>query len=128
MTALPFCDTVALHALVTFWSPGNVKPRLQPLMVDLPVLATVTLATKPPAHSLCLLYVTWQPLVPPPPVVGGATVVGLAGGVRLVGLAGGVVGVTLPRLYENEVTARPVPLTQGSKPACTLVMYQERWP
>src|SRR5690242_3777868 len=52
------------------WSPGNVKVTVQPLMVAVPVLATVTLATNPPAHSSLLAYVTWHgPGFPPVPIV-----------------------------------------------------------
>jgi hypothetical protein len=42
--------TVALHALVTFWSPANAKVRVQPAIADVPVLVMVRFATNPPAH------------------------------------------------------------------------------
>src|SRR5882757_6531010 len=66
VTAAPFWVTVAFHELVIFWSPGNAYVSGHPLIAVVPVLLMVMLATKPPAHSLDLVYVTWQ--VPPPPV------------------------------------------------------------
>jgi len=42
---------VAFQALVTFWSPGKVQVRVQPLMVVVPVLVMVRLAVNPPVHS-----------------------------------------------------------------------------
>ena len=52
---LPDCVTVAFQALVTFWSPGNFQPTVQPVQAVVPVFATVTLAVKPPPHSLALV-------------------------------------------------------------------------
>ncbi len=51
----PLWVTVAFHALVIFWSPGKVNASVHPLIVEVPVLAMVRLATKPPAHSLDLV-------------------------------------------------------------------------
>src|SRR5689334_6991123 len=59
VTADPLWVTVAFQALPTLVSPGNVKASFQPLTAAVPVLVTVTLATRPPCHS-CLLYVTRQ--------------------------------------------------------------------
>jgi len=50
VSVAPFWLTVAFQALATFWSPGKVNASVQPLIVDVPVLAMVTLAVKPPAH------------------------------------------------------------------------------
>ena len=65
MTAWPDWVTVAFHALVIFWSPGKLNVNRQPVIAAVPVLSIVTFATNPPAHSLALVYTTWQ--VPPPP-------------------------------------------------------------
>ena len=44
-------ERVVFQELVTLWPPGSVKPSAQPLIGLLPVLATVTLATKPLLHE-----------------------------------------------------------------------------
>jgi hypothetical protein len=51
VTAVPDCVTVAFHAEVIFWSPPYVQPSVQ-LETAGPLLVTVTLAVKPPVHSL----------------------------------------------------------------------------
>lgn len=58
----------SFQALVIFWSPAKVNANVQLLMADVPALPMDTLAVKPPAHSLDVVYVTWQtpPLVPVP--------------------------------------------------------------
>ena len=38
--------------MVSFWSPGKVNVSVQPLMVELLLLAMVTLAVNPPGHWL----------------------------------------------------------------------------
>jgi len=55
VTELPVWVTVAFQPLVTFWSPGNFQPTVQPVQADELVLPTVTLAVKPPPHSLALV-------------------------------------------------------------------------
>ena len=50
VTVAPFWLTLAFQALATFWSPGKANTSVQPLIVDVPVSAMVTLAVKPPGH------------------------------------------------------------------------------
>ena len=54
LTLSPLWVVVALQALVIFWSPGKVEVVVQPLMAVVPLLVMVTLAVKPPGHSLVL--------------------------------------------------------------------------
>src|SRR5215469_15122728 len=129
VTADPLWVTVAFQALVTFWSPGNVHFSDQLLSALVPVLLMVTLAVKPPVHC-CGVYVTWQ--VELPPLVGdvwigvGDALVRIGVGDELVRTGVGDPVWTLPpMLYEKLLTASPVPLTHGSNPAWTLVMYHE---
>lgn len=54
--------------LLRCWSPGKVDFSVQLLIAGLPVLPMTTWPTNPPAHWLCVVYVTEQePPVPPPP-------------------------------------------------------------
>jgi hypothetical protein len=55
VTTAPDCVTVAFQAPATFWSPGNVQLSVQLVRAVDPVSPTVTLALKPPPHSLSLL-------------------------------------------------------------------------
>ena len=53
VTVAPLCvSEPSFHEPVTFWSPGKVNFTVQPLIVLVPVLLIVTVAVKPPGHSL----------------------------------------------------------------------------
>lgn len=52
VTVWPDWVTVPFHALVIRWSPGKVNVRAQPLIVLVPALVIVTLATNPFGHWL----------------------------------------------------------------------------
>src|SRR5690242_1641897 len=84
---------VVFQELVMAWPPGSVKPRFQPLIALLPVLATVTFAVKP-LLQVSVAYVTRQAELPP-----GGGLLGLLGG--------GELGVPLLTWAEKLVTARP---------------------
>src|SRR4051812_34531624 len=79
VTAVPLCDQVADQPWVTCWVPANENFSVQPLMVPVPVLSSVTAPVKPEPQSFTV-YVTLQvaglPVVGPPVV--GPAVVGLA--------------------------------------------------
>lgn len=112
VTAAPVWVTVAFHALVTFWSPGKVQRRVHAPMLVVPVLSMVTLALKPPDHSLAFEYATWQANPAPPPVVVGAPVgvpVAVAVGDAVVAVALGV-GVAVPVVVADAL-AVGVPVT-----------------
>ena len=64
VTVSPDWVAVAFQALETFWSPGKVNFRVQPLTAVLPVSSITTFAVKPPAHSEVVEYATVQ--VAPP--------------------------------------------------------------
>ena len=53
VTASPLWLLVAVFQdAVIFWSPGKANPRVQLLIVDVPVFLMTTLAVKPPGHWL----------------------------------------------------------------------------
>src|ERR1035441_6432260 len=60
VTPLPLWAASPFQEFVIFWSPGKVKPSVQPLIGDVPGLEMVTLATKPQAHWLWVEYLTVQ--------------------------------------------------------------------
>src|SRR5690348_11828934 len=112
VTAAPDWVTVALHAEVTRWLPGNDQVSVQPLIGLLPVLATVRSAVKP-VFQVFVLYVTLQAELPGGGEFGG----GLFGG--------GLVWPPPFTVAEKLLTPSPVPPCQGSKPAWMLVRYHE---
>ncbi len=58
VTAAPDCAQVADQPWVMLWLPGKLNASVQPLIVELPVFAIVTLAVKPALHELGTVYVT----------------------------------------------------------------------
>ncbi|WP_243704850.1 hypothetical protein [Micromonospora sp. KC723] len=73
------------------WPLGQVHRTVQPLIALL-VAVTVTLAPKPPAHSLVFVYVAVQP----PFSAGGVVTGGVVGGVVGDVVGGVVVGGVVP--------------------------------
>src|SRR5262245_58380954 len=122
-TARPDWANVAFQVLPTVPCPGRVKRTVQPDTVVAPVLVSVRLSTNPPFHAWRATVTRHDPGGPDGAVVVGAVV----GGAVVAGVVVGGGADPPPVSTENEVTPRPGPPTQGSKPNCTLVRYQAVW-
>ncbi|GAA3293227.1 hypothetical protein GCM10020218_069800 [Dactylosporangium vinaceum] len=72
VAAAPDWVTVAFHAWVTVWPPGNVHVNRQPFTGS-PRLVTSTFAPKPPGHWLVIVYVARHPAVAAEAVWAAAT-------------------------------------------------------
>src|ERR1035437_7432143 len=136
VTEVPLEVMAAFHEFVMAWLPPHVQVAFQVLVATVPGLLTVTVAVKPLPHWLSTCRLAEQRAAPPEPL-GVEVAVRVGVGVARVRVGVGVapvrvgvgVGPPLPETVAEKLeTARPTPLTHGSKPFWMLVKYQELVP